>query len=239
MLMRGVYYFLEKSRVFWWKRAYKKIWDRIFFDGNMTCSTGTAQATEQLVDYIAANIKPQKGTAVLDIGCGNGVLGEKVFKNCGLLLQVDYCPEALKLVNRTNGVIKKYIMQANIADLPFRKNIFDYIFIYSVIHNAGSLENAKSWIKNILPLLKDSGRLYIGDVPIAKKLRKEMSQRLKHIKTLDHIKYFFAEFMQNSFSIDDFLGLEGIKQLNIFPHPEYLKFHRWRVDIEITKEANK
>lgn len=229
-------YLLEKSRLWWWKRAYRKIWASSIFKERMTFSTETEDASQKLISFITNNINPESGGIVLDLGCGNGVLGEKVFKNCDLLIQVDYSWDALKSIRNTKGYAKRYILRSDANSLPFKGLIFDYIFAYSLIHYCGCTENAKRWIKSLIALLKDGGRLYIGDVPIRKKLFRELKYKLTNLRTLSKIKYYFAEFIQVSFSLDDFLNIEDIARLRIIPQPWYLRFSTWRIDIEIKKQ---
>ena len=228
-------FLLERFRLCWWKRAYNKIWKDQLYQNSPTCSTKTEEEASELTSFIYSNLEPNKYKIILDIGCGNGNLGDRVFKDCDLLVQADYNLDALMAIER-NDRFKKYIIQASSGNLPFKENTFDCVFLYSLIHYAGSLDNAKQWIADMFRLLKRGGMLYIGDVPIKKWLNKELIRRFKITKTFELLKYYFCEFTQKSFSVDDFLDIDGAAYIKIISHPKRLRFSSWRLDIEIQKK---
>lgn len=229
---------LKELRLYWWRRAYNKVWNSLALkDKNIVCPSKNEEDCYRLAEHVSTKLQLQlhKCKIVLDVGCGNGNLGERIFKDSNLLIQTDYCFNALKFIKRSEGSLKKYVLQSRIGNLPFKDSTFDCIFLYSVIHYAGSSENARSWIRLVLRLLKDGGRLYVGDVPIKERLYQELKYRIKKVRSLNDIKYFFAELMQISFLIDDFKDIECVEELKIIPEPSYLKCSKWRVDIEIQK----
>lgn len=227
--------FLEKIKLLWWRRAYKKIWHESTFKNNISFSTETLNDFNLLNKFIYNNLQPNSFEYVLDVGCGNGNLGKEVFKKSKILVQTDFAFEALKLANINHGNLKKIILQADASCSPFKNNKFDCVFLYGVIMCLGSLENAKAWIRNALNLINENGIIYIGDVPIKRMLFRELKRKIKKIRTLSDIKYYIAEFLQVSFSLEDFLDIKEIGQLRVFPQPEYFKFSTWRVDILIKK----
>lgn len=226
---------IENFRLYWWRRAYRKVWSDPLIKNSPTCSTKTEAEAQGLSSFIRGNLDLDKIKTVLDVGCGNGKLGDRIFKEAQALIQTDYCAEALGGIDLAANP-KKDVIRSEAGKLPFKDNIFDCVFLYSLIHYAGSLRNAKYWIIDMLRLLKRGGVLYIGDVPIRKMLRKRLKQKLFKIRNLDDIKYYFAEFTQYAFSVDDFLGIDGVGQLRVIIHPRYLRFHTWRLDVEIKKQ---
>ena len=227
---------IEKARLSWWNRAYNKIWNASTYNDSVTFATSDEESTKRLVSFIYNNIKPLKGWVVLDVGCGNGVLGKRIFRDCNILVQTDYSFGAVKLIKDKSNTIKRYMLQSNAGNLPFKEGVLDCIFAYSILHYSGSGENAKRWIRGMLSLLKSEGRLYLGDVPMRKKIYKELMRRATKVRSINHIKYYFAEFMQNSFSANEFLEIEDIAEVRLIPQPKYLRFNSWRIDIEITKK---
>ena len=93
---------LEKVRLSWWNRAYNIIWKDSLYKKNITFSTNTQEERDYLVSFLSGNILSKGCKAVLDIGCGNGNLGEEVFKNCEMLIQADYSFSALETGNRSS-----------------------------------------------------------------------------------------------------------------------------------------
>src|SRR3989338_3960637 len=154
--------FLEKIRLYWWKRSYKKIWDASIFKDRITFSAGTKEDADKLIFFLRDCIDRKEVKIILDIGCGNGVLAERVFSECDLLIHTDYSFGALKLIRTNNSLARQYVLQSDVGNLPLREGMFDYIFAYSLLHYSASTENAKKWIKNMLALLKKGGKLYLG-----------------------------------------------------------------------------
>lgn len=228
---------LSKLRLYWWKRSYSKIWSKSIFINRPTFSTDNEDEASELALFLNKNIAPEKDWVVLDMGCGNGKLGEAVFRNCKMLIQADWSFNALTMAQMKSFPPKRYMLQADAGNPPLKYNSFDCIFMYSLLHNSGSIGNARRRISLAISLLKDGGRIYIGDVPLKNKLYREFRRRIKNIRSVEQIKYFFAEFMQISFSLDDFLDFSEAERFKIIPQPAYLKFHRWRMDIEIQKEV--
>lgn len=227
---------LEKFRLYWWKRSYRKIWESSLFKARKTFSTETKEECDDLVRFVSGNLKYNNDSVVLDVGCGNGNLGEKVFGNCGLLVQTDFSFGALKTIDTGKGNQKRYIVQSDAGGLPFKEGVFDYIFMYGVILNAGSVKNTRVWLEKAIRLLKQGGRLYLGDVPIKERLYRELLSRFKKIRSFNDLKYFFAEFMQVSYALKDFSHIAEVGHIKVFEQPPQVIFSRWRLDIEIERK---
>jgi ubiquinone/menaquinone biosynthesis C-methylase UbiE/uncharacterized protein YbaR (Trm112 family) len=102
-------------------------------------------------------IKPSKGL-MLDIGCGWGrwlsAGYDKGFIPIGIDIRLEFCKtslETLKLQNK-NG----YAIVADLECLPFKDNVFDFIWSFSVIQHT-HFYRLNSCLKNINRLLNVNG----------------------------------------------------------------------------------
>jgi len=103
-----------------------------------------------------------KGKLVLDAGVGAGRFAEVISRWGAKVVGIDlsYAVEAAykNLKNRENV----YILQADIAKLPFSYETFDYIFSIGVLHHT---PNTKEYFKKLVPFLKPGGEIAIWVYP--------------------------------------------------------------------------
>ena len=89
----------------------------------------------------------------LDIGCGNGLYGEKILERCSTLLQID-------IVDRRLPPAQKYpfrAMDANNIDLI--SGTFNNIVAFDLLEH---LKNDLTFVKGLSNLLQKQGRLIIS-----------------------------------------------------------------------------
>lgn len=115
---------------------------------------------DQFGDYSRNLVLPglfKAGEKVLDVGCGDGVVGEYLIKNVGADVSgVDISEQAVKLAAK-RGVKAKAI---NVEDkLPFRDGSFDVVFWGDNIEH---LFDPLSTAKEIKRVLKPGGRLVMS-----------------------------------------------------------------------------
>lgn len=108
-------------------------------------------------------IKPGwfKGRKVLDAGCGNGRWTYGFLKLGARVTAVDYSQNALKIVSTSLGQNKNLaVRKVNLLELPrwLKKEKFDLVFSWGVLHHTGNIRKA---LKNVAPLVKDDGVLYL------------------------------------------------------------------------------
>jgi uncharacterized protein YbaR (Trm112 family) len=95
---------------------------------------------------------------ILDAGVGAGRFADVVSRWGGEVVGVDLSlavNAAFKNIGTRNNV---HIVQADIFQLPFKKNIFDRIFSIGVLHHAPDTKNA---FLKLVPYLKTGGELAI------------------------------------------------------------------------------
>lgn len=104
-----------------------------------------------LVDFF------KKGELVLDVGCGDGVVGDFLQKKIGVeVFGIDISKAAVKKANKSG--IKAYVASSEEA-FPFKNNTFDAVFWGDNIEH---LFNPTFCAKEIRRVLKKDGRLVLS-----------------------------------------------------------------------------
>lgn len=93
--------------------------------------------------------------AILDAGCGTGLLGKKL-ERFGKVLGIDISPHALALAKKRGLAVRK----ASITDLPFQDNTFDLVLGIDVIYHTGVLSDVKA-VGELARVLKPGGILIL------------------------------------------------------------------------------
>lgn len=100
-----------------------------------------------------------KNKIVLDAGCGSGRWSYALLKLGAKVIGVDISRGGVEVTNENLGKFKNFaVIQADIMDLPFKNNSFDFIFSWGVLHHTPKTFFA---FKKLIPLLKPGGSLYI------------------------------------------------------------------------------
>lgn len=99
---------------------------------------------------------PMKGKIVLELGCGNGFLGE-IAKERGIVIDygVDFTKELLKYAQ---GKYKKVVYGDVEKKLPFKNEMIDIILLPEVIAH---LKNKNKSLQEIKRILKPSGYMIL------------------------------------------------------------------------------
>ncbi len=100
-----------------------------------------------------------EGKRVLDLGCGIGVDAEKFVEGGAMLVGVDF---ALKPLHIASARLKKHgvrgnwhLVRADARALPFKSDVFDYVYSDGVLHHILGYETA---IQEAHRCLKNDGR---------------------------------------------------------------------------------
>ncbi|MEM2273411.1 MAG: methyltransferase domain-containing protein [Candidatus Bathyarchaeia archaeon] len=84
----------------------------------------------------ALNFRPLE--AILDVGCGTGLLFKHIANLTGLLIGIDIAREPLKIAKeliKNSESDEIFLVLADADFLPFRSNIFDKIFAITLLQN--------------------------------------------------------------------------------------------------------
>jgi trans-aconitate methyltransferase len=105
-----------------------------------------ADLASPVVDLLA----PQPGEAILDLGCGDGALTEKIAATGALLTGVDASPAMVAAARARN----LNVLQASGESLPFQSQ-FDAVFSNAALH---WMPNAAAVLAGVHRALKPTGR---------------------------------------------------------------------------------
>ncbi|MFC1525175.1 methyltransferase domain-containing protein [Planctomycetota bacterium] len=186
----------------------------------------TTESKTTLKEKTGFDLNDLKGKLVLDAGCGMGRFMEVVNKYGGEVVGVDLS-FAVEAAFENMGLNPNYhIIQADIFELPFKPESFDYIFSIGVLHHTSDTQQAFS---QLVPLLKKGGKvaIWVYDAYLSKILF--LSQQYRRITVhlpkwllyfLSHIALFYYYLIKIPF-----LGHSFHFLLPISCHPNW----RWRV----------
>lgn len=109
---------------------------------------------------------------ILDLGCGNGFITEKLNNAVGVdnsVKMLEKCPPNLRVI------------QADISILPFKDETFDLVFSLTALQDVNDIESAVSEIKRIL---KPKGRIVLSVLRKKKinEIEKELKKNFKKMK---------------------------------------------------------
>jgi len=95
----------------------------------------------------------QRGSSVLDVACGTGILTpillEAVGEN-GAVTGVDFAPEMIKTASAKNFGANARFLVADVLDLPFADNSFDHIFCNGALPHFPDIADALREMKRVL-----------------------------------------------------------------------------------------
>ncbi|MBI5732330.1 MAG: class I SAM-dependent methyltransferase [Candidatus Magasanikbacteria bacterium] len=106
----------------------------------------------------------KKGSKILDIGCGNGVLydflSRKSIKYVGLDSSGKLLSIAEKRIKKIGGSYK--LVLGNITSLPFKDKKFDWVLALAVLHHIPSSALQKKAVEEMHRVLKPQGRAVVS-----------------------------------------------------------------------------
>ena len=140
-----------------------------------------------------------KGKLVLDVGCGSGRFMQIAERYGSDVIGIDLS-FAVEAANRNMGKHPNiHILQADVFRLPFKKEIFDYIYSIGVLHHTPDTKKA---FLSVVPLLKQGGRIAIwvydfySHLPIImsryyRKITTRMPKRLLYYLCYVAVPYYY------------------------------------------------
>jgi len=99
------------------------------------------------------------GKALLDVGCGSGLFFREVSKDAMIVVGVDISLRLLlKAKEQAMAFPNASFLQADADHLPFKKECFDDVFVFTVIQN---MPKPNETLKELRRVVKTVGRVVI------------------------------------------------------------------------------
>lgn len=157
---------------------------------------------KNVLNYIYNQVREKNDSRVLDIGFGTGVLTTELYNTGCSITGIDFS-------NKMIDIAKKKMPYAKLINCDFSKglpdeiknNHFDYIISTYAIHHL--LDEEKIiFIKSLLPLLNEKGKILIGDVSFDTRNDLEKCKE-KYNEHWDKDEFYFvAEEIQDNLRIE-------------------------------------
>lgn len=201
-----------------WDHVGEKAVDQVTGGGWGDSFTGKPIPAEQMEEYamnVYLKVAPllHKEMRVLEIGCSSGLTLNKVAPEVGLYYGTDLSPVILentaKMITAAglSNVKLKNIVAHDIAKIE--EADFDLVIINSVIQHFHGHNYLRNVIKEVSGLLKDTGRIFIGDIMDADK-KEMLINDLVEFKVINKDKGYKTK---TDFSADLFVAKGFFKDL--------------------------
>lgn len=127
---------------------------------------GLAQLTERGLKSITkiarASLELNSKDILLDVGCGAGLLTDKLVGNVNIIVGTDASSEMVRNAVKESKFVKVVAMA---DELPFLNESFDKIFCHSVFQYFPNYKYAARVITEMMRVLRSGGKCLIMDVP--------------------------------------------------------------------------
>ena len=161
------------------------------------------------LEYMAARLKIEPGSSVLDVGTGTGVFIPQLLRKMGAqgrLVTLDIAEEMLK-VAQAKGFNGIYYVHADIASIPFGEDIFDVVVCYSTFPH---FQNKQRSLSEIYRVLKESGRLFICHTSS----RAVINNIHRQLLVVQH------DTIPDEVEMEMMLSVAGFTDIDIFDNPD-------------------
>ena len=154
----------------------QQIWDNIAEEWN--------KFKTKPAEHVFEFLKEKKGK-ILDLGSGSGRHLVNI-KN-GKMYLVDFSKEMLKLAEAKSKEekINAEFKQANIWEIPYENEFFDFAICISALHCVEGKENREKAIKELYRVLKPKAKAEIGVWNIKSKRFKNIKGKEKYVRWTD------------------------------------------------------
>ena len=177
----------------------KEIWDKIAPEWNKFKIIPAKHTIEFL--------KKTSGK-VLDLGSGSGRHLVKI--KSGKMYLIDFSKEMLKLAENKSKreKINAEFKQANLWEIPYENEFFDYAICISALHCIGE-KNREKVVRELYRVLKKGGKAEIGVWNIKSKRFKNIKGKEKYVKWTDKGERYY--YLYDEKEVHDLFKKIGFK----------------------------
>ncbi|MBD5460628.1 MAG: class I SAM-dependent methyltransferase [Lachnospiraceae bacterium] len=153
----------------------------------------------QILNEIYNRVLSGKGKEVLDIGFGTGVLTAKLYEHGCSVWGQDFSERMIELAKEKMPEAKLYrgdFSEGLVKELTQHR--YDAVIATYSLHHLTDVQKIRL-MKNLLPLLKDGGCIYIGDVAFETLAEWERQRNLIGDEWDDEEFYFVVDEMAQTF----------------------------------------
>jgi len=120
--------------------------------------------TEQIYENILTKIRLTKKDIVLDVGCGNGILGNQIKEKCSLYVGMDISFKSLKQYLKISEFTEDQNLLQSISNfIPFKNKLFDISILNGVTEHFSSIELLKNSLAEIERITSKNGKIFLGN----------------------------------------------------------------------------
>lgn len=137
--------------------------------------------------------------SVLDIGVGTGNLAKKFLENNYRVVGIDQSREMLRVAKHKYPNLK--VRLGEFLKIPFNDKVFDIIVSTYAFHHLNSEEKSLA-IKEMIRVLKDNGKIVIGDLMFKNRVEEESVLKELTEVQVDEIKdeyYSYIDELESEF----------------------------------------
>lgn len=143
-----------------WKNNTQRYTDLIGMTGRRPEETEFSATVDDVKSKF--NLSDCACNRILDAGCNNGYLLNRLNPNAKHLVGIDFC--RAPLITGKNAFKHIHFIQGEISELPFRDGSFDRVLCYNMFHYLPSQDLALDAASELFRVLSNDGILLIGDL---------------------------------------------------------------------------
>ena len=128
-------------------------WDLSFYQDN---------EKRKKIDRLILSFNLEESTErILDLGCGTGIISERIINNYGESFEIYACDFSLKMLKQAKRKVcdKAIVICADAHYLPFKNEVFDTAILFSCFPHFDDKEKV---LKEVRRVLKKDGQIIIS-----------------------------------------------------------------------------
>jgi uncharacterized protein YbaR (Trm112 family)/ubiquinone/menaquinone biosynthesis C-methylase UbiE len=142
-----------------WDFEWAKVAEGMFEEGGNVYGITEEEELNRFFRYLAVAPGDLRGKFILDAGCGRGRLIKPLAKHGAVVFGMDVSSTLVDVYEDCKRYENANIIQADILNLPFRIDMFNYVWAMGSIFLTG---NTKRAFENLSNLVKSSGKLFVS-----------------------------------------------------------------------------